>query len=153
MFVTLTVLALAVLMIAWSGSSRAARSRGARLVASRDRVQSRPDRDRLPGRAQLGRVAAGPPAVVGRAAGTGRRRGRRLRRVTFIYYWWHRSRHEATFLWRWFHQFHHSPQRIEIITSFYKHPLELIANGILSSAILYGLVGLGREGRDARGHC
>jgi sterol desaturase/sphingolipid hydroxylase (fatty acid hydroxylase superfamily) len=63
--------------------------------------------------------------------------------ITFIYYWWHRARHEVPFLWRWFHQVHHSPQRIEVITSFYKHPFELVANGILSSAILYLLVGLG----------
>lgn len=63
--------------------------------------------------------------------------------ITFIYYWWHRLRHESSFLWRWIHQVHHSPQRIEIITSFYKHPVELIANGLLSSAILYSLVGLG----------
>lgn len=62
--------------------------------------------------------------------------------ITFIYYWWHRARHSSDFLWRWFHQFHHSPQRIEIITSFYKHPLELVANGILSSLIVYVLVGL-----------
>ena len=38
--------------------------------------------------------------------------------ITFIYYWWHRWRHESDFLWRWLHQVHHSPQRIEIITSF-----------------------------------
>jgi len=63
--------------------------------------------------------------------------------ITFIYYWWHRWRHEVGFLWRWFHQVHHSPQRIEIITSFYKHPLELLANSLLSSAILYLLVGVG----------
>lgn len=62
--------------------------------------------------------------------------------VTFIYYWWHRARHSSDFLWRWFHQFHHSPQRIEIITSFYKHPFELVVNGILSSLIVYWLVGL-----------
>lgn len=62
--------------------------------------------------------------------------------ITFIYYWWHRARHESDFLWRWLHQFHHSPQRIEIITSFYKHPFELVANGILSSLIVYWLVGL-----------
>lgn len=65
--------------------------------------------------------------------------------ITFIYYWWHRWRHEVDFLWRWFHQMHHSPQRIEIITSFYKHPFELVANGILSSLIVYGLVGLNAE--------
>lgn len=65
--------------------------------------------------------------------------------ITFVYYWWHRWRHEVDFLWRWCHQVHHSPQRIEIITSFYKHPVELLANGILSSAIAYWLVGLSAE--------
>ena len=62
--------------------------------------------------------------------------------ITFIYYWWHRWRHEVGFLWRWLHQLHHSPQRIEIITSFYKHPLEILVNGVLSSAILYVMLGL-----------
>jgi Fatty acid hydroxylase superfamily len=47
--------------------------------------------------------------------------------ITFVYYWWHRWRHESPFLWRVFHQVHHSPQRIEIITSFYKHPIEVLA--------------------------
>lgn len=65
--------------------------------------------------------------------------------ITFIYYWWHRWRHEVDFLWRWFHQVHHSPARIEIITSFYKHPIEIVVNGVLSSMILYWLVGLGLE--------
>lgn len=65
--------------------------------------------------------------------------------VTFIYYWWHRARHDVGFFWRWFHQLHHSPQRIEIITSFYKHPFELVVNGILSSAIVYWLIGLNVE--------
>lgn len=62
--------------------------------------------------------------------------------ITFIYYWWHRARHEIPFLWRWLHQIHHSPQRIEIITSFYKHPLEIMFNGVLSSFILVSLLGL-----------
>lgn len=62
--------------------------------------------------------------------------------ITFVYYWWHRARHESPFLWRWFHQIHHSPARLEIIASFYKHPLEILANGLLSSAIIYLVVGL-----------
>jgi sterol desaturase/sphingolipid hydroxylase (fatty acid hydroxylase superfamily) len=62
--------------------------------------------------------------------------------ITFIYYWWHRMRHKIPFLWRIFHQLHHSPQRIEIITSFYKNPVEIVGNSILSSAILYVLCGL-----------
>ena len=53
--------------------------------------------------------------------------------ITFIYYWWHRARHESDFLWRWLHQVHHSPVRIEIMTTFYKHPVEQLVNGVLSS--------------------
>jgi len=65
--------------------------------------------------------------------------------ITFVYYWWHRWRHESSFLWRWFHQVHHSPQRIEVITSFYKHPFEILLNSVLSSAILYLAVGVGPQ--------
>ncbi len=62
--------------------------------------------------------------------------------ITFVYYWWHRARHASSWLWRWCHQVHHSPQRLEVIASFYKHPLEIALNGVLSSAILYLGVGL-----------
>src|SRR5258708_5183409 len=65
--------------------------------------------------------------------------------ITFIYYWWHRWRHQSDFLWRWLHQVHHSPQRIEVITSFYKHPVEIVANSILSRAIMYLVIGDGPE--------
>ena len=66
--------------------------------------------------------------------------------LTFVYYWWHRARHEVPFLWRWFHQFHHSPQRLEVITSFYKHPLEITANALISSTVMYLLLGLSPAG-------
>ncbi|MEO0324531.1 MAG: sterol desaturase family protein [Myxococcota bacterium] len=62
--------------------------------------------------------------------------------ITFVYYGWHRARHEVPFLWRWFHQLHHSPTRLEVVASFYKHPFEILANGLLSSAVLYGLLGM-----------
>lgn len=65
--------------------------------------------------------------------------------VTFVYYFWHRARHASPLLWRLFHQLHHSPARIEVVTSFYKHPLEMLINGVLSSAILYLGCGLGPE--------
>ena len=65
--------------------------------------------------------------------------------ITFIYYWWHRARHEIPFLWRWLHQIHHSASRIEVLTSFYKHPVEILINGMLSPAILYLLLGLNAE--------
>ncbi len=65
--------------------------------------------------------------------------------ITFVYYWWHRWRHESQFLWNHLHQVHHSAQRIEIITAFYKHPAEILVNSLLSSAILYLGLGLGPQ--------
>lgn len=65
--------------------------------------------------------------------------------ATFVFYWWHRLRHESDFLWKHFHQIHHSPQRLEVITSFYKHPHEMIVNSILGSLIVYTILGLSIE--------
>jgi sterol desaturase/sphingolipid hydroxylase (fatty acid hydroxylase superfamily) len=62
--------------------------------------------------------------------------------ATFVFYWWHRWRHESQWLWLGFHQIHHSPQRIEVITSFYKHPGEMIVNSIIGSLLVYALLGL-----------
>ena len=63
--------------------------------------------------------------------------------ITLVFYAWHRARHEVPFLWRWLHQVHHSPQRLELLTSFYKHPFEMLANAVLTSVTLYLVVGLG----------
>ncbi len=60
---------------------------------------------------------------------------------TFVYYWWHRLRHESRFFWRLCHQLHHSPRRIEVLTSFYKHPVEVFLNSLLSSALVFPLLG------------
>lgn len=62
--------------------------------------------------------------------------------LTFVFYWWHRWRHEVPFLWRSLHQVHHSPQRMEILTSFYKHPLEILVNAVISSVLLVPVLGL-----------
>ncbi|HUE12286.1 MAG TPA: sterol desaturase family protein [Steroidobacteraceae bacterium] len=62
--------------------------------------------------------------------------------ATFVFYWWHRWRHEHDSLWRFFHQIHHSPQRIEVITSFYKHPGEMAVNSVIGSILVYTLLGL-----------
>src|SRR6185503_9749625 len=56
--------------------------------------------------------------------------------VTFANYWWHRARHEIPLLWRLLHQVHHSPARIEVATSFYKHPLEIAANAVFGASLL-----------------
>jgi Fatty acid hydroxylase superfamily len=39
------------------------------------------------------------------------------------------------------HQIHHSARRLEIVTSFYKHPVEILVNSILSCLIVYPLFG------------
>ncbi|MDT7602079.1 MAG: hypothetical protein QOF61_76 [Acidobacteriota bacterium] len=65
--------------------------------------------------------------------------------ITFVYYWWHRWRHEVDWLWR-LHQMHHSAQRIEVLTSFYKHPLEIFADCLLTTAILFVVLGLSAGG-------
>jgi sterol desaturase/sphingolipid hydroxylase (fatty acid hydroxylase superfamily) len=65
--------------------------------------------------------------------------------ATFVFYWWHRWRHENDWLWVGFHQIHHSPQRLEVITSFYKHPGEMVFNSILGSLLVYTFLGLSPE--------
>lgn len=65
---------------------------------------------------------------------------------TFVFYRWHRWRHRVDALWRFFHQIHHSPRRIELITSFYKHPVEMIANSLIGSTLVYTILGLNLEG-------
>lgn len=64
---------------------------------------------------------------------------------TFFFYWWHRLRH-ADGWWLAFHQVHHSPSRIEILTSFYKHPLEIFCDSLLSALVLYPLLGCSLPG-------
>jgi sterol desaturase/sphingolipid hydroxylase (fatty acid hydroxylase superfamily) len=59
---------------------------------------------------------------------------------TFFFYWWHRFRHSSA-LWYVFHQVHHSPARIEVATSFYKHPIEIFSDSVLTAAVLYPFLG------------
>jgi sterol desaturase/sphingolipid hydroxylase (fatty acid hydroxylase superfamily) len=54
---------------------------------------------------------------------------------TFVFHWWHRLRHADGF-WHIFHQIHHSPVRIELLTSFYKHPIEILADSLITSFFL-----------------
>jgi sterol desaturase/sphingolipid hydroxylase (fatty acid hydroxylase superfamily) len=59
---------------------------------------------------------------------------------TFFFYWWHVIRHKKGW-WLVFHQIHHSPSRIETVTSFYKHPVEILSDAVLSALVLYPLLG------------
>jgi len=62
--------------------------------------------------------------------------------LTFVFYWWHVARHRSDFLWRWLHQMHHSAQRLELLTAFYKRPAEIVTDSLISSALLYVVLGL-----------
>jgi sterol desaturase/sphingolipid hydroxylase (fatty acid hydroxylase superfamily) len=64
---------------------------------------------------------------------------------TWVFYWWHRLRHESKFCWLIFHQFHHSPESIEVITSFYKHPFEIAMNSVIITILMYPILGLSVE--------
>ena len=61
---------------------------------------------------------------------------------TWIFYWWHYVRHTNNALWLWVHQIHHSPVRIEAVTSFYKHPFEIIINSWIITVLTCPILGL-----------
>lgn len=64
---------------------------------------------------------------------------------TFFFYWWHRARHKSQFLWKVFHQLHHSITRIETLSSFYLHPLDMASSLLLGSITSYIILGLSFE--------
>lgn len=68
---------------------------------------------------------------------------------TFVFYWWHRLRHENDFCWRLFHQMHHSPARIQSVTAFYVHPVEAVASSLLNAVLVFIFFGLGKEALTA----
>lgn len=61
---------------------------------------------------------------------------------TWIFYWFHLIRHDNPFLWLLLHAQHHSPERLEAITSFYKHPLEVLCNSLIIAVLTCPILGL-----------
>ena len=59
---------------------------------------------------------------------------------SFVFYWWHRLRHVDGF-WHVFHQVHHSAARIEVATTYYKHPLEITADAVIAGFLIYAVCG------------
>ncbi|KAF7786988.1 hypothetical protein PRUB_a3824 [Pseudoalteromonas rubra] len=66
--------------------------------------------------------------------------------TSFVAYWWHRAMHKFDLLWRVFHQLHHSPRRIEALTSFYMHPFDGVAATFLNALCCYFILGLDAYG-------
>jgi sterol desaturase/sphingolipid hydroxylase (fatty acid hydroxylase superfamily) len=64
---------------------------------------------------------------------------------TWVFYWYHYIRHENNFLWLYIHQMHHTPKKMQVLTSFYKHPLEIIINSIIITTLVYPILGLNNE--------
>lgn len=63
----------------------------------------------------------------------------------WLFYYWHRARHSVYILWLLCHQLHHSATRLETITSFYKHPLEILLDSQIMAVMLYSVLGLSSE--------
>ena len=61
--------------------------------------------------------------------------------TSFIFYWWHRLTHASDLLWRIFHQLHHSARRVEALTAFYSHPMDVAAATSISAISSYLLLG------------
>lgn len=61
--------------------------------------------------------------------------------TSFLFYWWHRITHQFDLLWRIFHQLHHSAKRIEALTAFYSHPLDVAAAVLISAFSSYVVLG------------
>jgi sterol desaturase/sphingolipid hydroxylase (fatty acid hydroxylase superfamily) len=61
---------------------------------------------------------------------------------SLLFYVTHRLKHRFDFLWRTLHQIHHSPQRIEVLTSFYAHPLEVLLGAVILSFSSFFVLGL-----------
>lgn len=64
---------------------------------------------------------------------------------TFVGYWWHRLRHASPLAWRLFHQLHHSPKRLQTLTAFYIHPLDMTFDLLITNSIVFVLLGLNLE--------
>jgi Fatty acid hydroxylase len=96
------------------------------------------DRERLPLRVALWMQRVQAKCAVKRELNSRgfRRVGRGYVRLLLV----HRLRHQRGF-WQVFHQIHHSASRIEILTSFYKHPVEILTNSITTAVLLYPVLG------------
>lgn len=59
-----------------------------------------------------------------------------------VLYAWHRSMHRSNVLWRIFHQMHHSSERIDIPSTFYFSPMDMIGFTLVSSFVFALVMGV-----------
>lgn len=60
----------------------------------------------------------------------------------FLLYGWHFSMHRSDLLWRVFHQMHHSAERIDVPSTFYFSPMDMIGFTLLGSICFALFMGL-----------
>lgn len=65
--------------------------------------------------------------------------------ASWIFYWWHRLRHDRRWIWLVFHQFHHSVRYNVVLAAFFKHPLEITVNSVVATILVYPVMGLSLE--------
>ena len=60
----------------------------------------------------------------------------------FVLYFWHRSMHRTDALWKVFHQMHHSSEKMDIPSTFYFSPMDMIGFTLLGSLVFALTMGL-----------
>ena len=60
----------------------------------------------------------------------------------FIIYVWHRTLHTSNFLWKVFHQMHHSSEKLDIPSTFYFSPMDMIGFTLLGSFVFALVMGV-----------
>lgn len=60
----------------------------------------------------------------------------------FAIYVWHRSLHKSNILWKVFHQMHHSSEKLDIPSTFYFSPVDMIGFTLLGSLVFALIMGV-----------
>ena len=60
----------------------------------------------------------------------------------FALYFYHRAMHKSDFLWKVFHQMHHSSEKMDIPSTFYFSPMDMIGFTVLGSTVFAFIMGL-----------
>lgn len=65
--------------------------------------------------------------------------------ISFITYWTHRFSHKLKYIWEYVHKFHHKQTTMNVFSSAFLHPLEVVFNSSVSVYCCMGLFGMGVE--------
>lgn len=62
-----------------------------------------------------------------------------------VLYVWHRTMHKSDRLWKIFHQMHHSSEKLDIPSTFYFSPMDMIGFTLLGSLVFALIMGLSAQ--------